>query len=151
MAQQGRSSGGDIFDMAKNGTSVPEDAAEPRHIKSVPRPGQDEEDLGATDLAGAASNAEDIPRTNADTAGQDIITGTGDALPPQVDSKRLHAVPGGVTHDPTAKGSTRYTNHAVQKSDIETGAADGSGFERAPGDESLTEEQAQEKYGSKTI
>lgn len=67
MAQQGRSSGGDLFDMAKDGTTVPADAAVPRHIKSVPRPGQaadasDPNQLGASNLADAADNAIDIPR-----------------------------------------------------------------------------------------
>ena len=65
----GRNSGGDIFDMAKDGTSVPEDSAVPRHIKSVPRPGEAADDadpnqLGATDLAGAATNSGDIPRVS---------------------------------------------------------------------------------------
>ena len=67
MAQAGRESGGDIFDMAEKGTSVPETAAEPRHIKSVPRPGEgadadDPNQLGGTTLADAATNATDIPR-----------------------------------------------------------------------------------------
>lgn len=65
----GRDSGGDILDMAAKGTSVPEDAAAPRHIKSVPRPGQaaddaDSTDLGAANLAEAATNATDIPRVS---------------------------------------------------------------------------------------
>jgi len=38
-----------------------------------------------------------------DTASRQIITGTGDALPPQVDSKRLHNVPGRATNDPFAE------------------------------------------------
>lgn len=59
--------GGDLFDMAKDGTTVPEDAAKPRLIPSKPRPDQiasepDENSLGASDLAGAADNAQDIPR-----------------------------------------------------------------------------------------
>lgn len=60
----GRDSGGDIYDMAAKGTTVPEDAAVPRHIKSVPAPDQEQrsDDLGATNLADAATNATDIPR-----------------------------------------------------------------------------------------
>lgn len=66
----GRDSGGDLFDMAKDGTTVPEDSAKPRLIPSKPRPDQiasadDPNALGATDLAGAATNAEDIPRVSA--------------------------------------------------------------------------------------
>lgn len=59
--------GGDLFDMAKDGTTVPEDAAKPRIIPSVPRPDQiasdpDPNSLGASNLADAADNAQDIPR-----------------------------------------------------------------------------------------
>ena len=55
--------------MAKDGTTVPEDSAVPRHIKSVPRPGQaadssDPNQLGGTTLAEAATNAGDIPRVS---------------------------------------------------------------------------------------
>lgn len=63
--------GGDLFDMAKDGTTVPEDAAKPRLIPSKPRPDQiasepDVNSLGASDLAGAADNAQDIPRVRFD-------------------------------------------------------------------------------------
>jgi hypothetical protein len=59
--------GGDLFDMAKDGTTVPEDAAKPRIIPSKPRPDQiaskpDPNTLGATNLADAADSAQDIPR-----------------------------------------------------------------------------------------
>lgn len=64
----GRDSGGDIFDMAQKGTSVPEDSAVPRTIPSKPRPGEALEDdpnqLGGADLAGAATNPTDIPRVS---------------------------------------------------------------------------------------
>ena len=67
MAQSGPDSGGDLFDMAKDGTTVPEDSAKPRLIPSKPRPDQiasdaDPNDLGGTTLAEAADNATDIPR-----------------------------------------------------------------------------------------
>lgn len=60
---------GDLFDMAKDGTTVPEDAAKPRIIPSKARPDQiasepDPNSLGASDLAGAADNAQDIPRVS---------------------------------------------------------------------------------------
>ncbi len=38
--ESGRNSGGDLFGMAKDGTTVPDDATKPRIIPSVPRPGQ---------------------------------------------------------------------------------------------------------------
>ena len=60
--------GGSLTDMAVEGTNVPDDAGTQRTIPSVPRPDQitdpntDPNDLGASDLAGAADNAQDISR-----------------------------------------------------------------------------------------
>ena len=60
--------GGSITDMAVEGTKVPDDAGTQNTIPSVPRPDQitdpsnDPNNLGATDLAGAADNAQDISR-----------------------------------------------------------------------------------------
>lgn len=60
--------GGSITDMAVEGTRVPDDAGTQNTIPSVPRPDQitdptdDPNDLGATDLAGAADNAQDVSR-----------------------------------------------------------------------------------------
>lgn len=71
--ESGRNSGGDLLDMAKDGTTVPDNAAKPRVIPSVPRPGQygttkaseaDPNFLGGTTLAEAADNASDIPRVS---------------------------------------------------------------------------------------
>ena len=62
--------GGDLSDMAAEGTTVPPDAGTQRTIPSVPRPGQmtdptnDPNNLGASDLAGAADNAQDISRVS---------------------------------------------------------------------------------------
>ena len=66
-AQSGPNSGGDLFDMAKDGTTVPDNSAEPRLIPSKPRPDQladSANDLGGSDLAEAADNATDIPRVS---------------------------------------------------------------------------------------
>ena len=60
--------GGSITDMAVEGTKIPNDAGIQNTIPSVPRPDQitdtsnDPNNLGATDLAGAADNAQDISR-----------------------------------------------------------------------------------------
>lgn len=60
--------GGSLTDMAVEGTKVPDDAGTQNTIPSVPRPDQivdssnDSNDLGATDLAGVADNAQDISR-----------------------------------------------------------------------------------------
>ena len=62
--------GGSLTDMAVEGTTVPEDAAKPRLIPSKARPDQiidpsnDPNDLGSSDLAGAADNAQDISRVH---------------------------------------------------------------------------------------
>lgn len=79
------------------------------------------------------------------------MSGTGDALPSQIDSKRLHNVPGGVTHDPEAKGSTRYTAHHVTQNDFDKGAGAGSAVDRAPGDENLTNAEAADKLERKEV
>ncbi|KAL9131065.1 MAG: hypothetical protein Q9217_000888 [Psora testacea] len=128
--------GGSITDMAVDGTTVPEDSATPRIIPSKPRPGQitdptnDPNNLGASDLAGAADNAQDISRVyirahNPDKAPTaDVITGTGDALPSEVGSKRLH----NVMNPDISKGDGRYDKHVAQKgSDQEKGASEGPG------------------------
>ena len=57
-------------------------------------------------------------------------------------------MPGGVTHDPVAKGSTRMDKHKVQPSDM-AGASSGPGTDRAPGDEDLTDEQAMDQIERK--
>ena len=78
------------------------------------------------------------------------MTGTGDTLPTQTDSKRLHPVPGGVVHDPKAKGSTRYEKHIRQKGpDLDYGASEGPGVDRPPGDEELRDEEAIDKVERK--
>lgn len=68
MAANRENESGDLSDLAIKGTTVPEDAAKPRVIPSVPRPGQATEsaqNFGSTDLAGAAGNAQDISRVSA--------------------------------------------------------------------------------------
>jgi len=52
--------GGDLFDMAKDGTTIPKDAGKMNIIPSVPRPKEGKGD--ANDLAAAASNMKDISR-----------------------------------------------------------------------------------------
>lgn len=79
------------------------------------------------------------------------MTGTGDALPPQVDSKRLHDTPSGVTHNPDAKGSLRYDRHIAGSSEFDTGASDGPYVEKAPGDEKLSDQAATDKTEGKQV
>jgi len=153
--QSGRDSGGDLFDMAKDGTTVPEDSAKPRLIPSVPRPDQiasdnDPNSLGGSTLDEAATNATDIPRSTRDVSTAEVVTGTGDTLPGSIDSKRLHDTPGGVVHHPAAKGSTRTAAHRDQKgADVDLGASDGPNVDRAPGDEELNDDEAMDKVERK--
>ena len=69
-SQDPNPNGGDLSDMAVEGTTVPEDAGTQRTIPAVPRPGQitdptnDPNNLGASTLAGAADNAQDISRVS---------------------------------------------------------------------------------------
>ncbi|MCJ1481274.1 hypothetical protein MMC06_001431 [Schaereria dolodes] len=195
MASSDPHQGGDLFDMAKDGTTIPNDAGKQNLIPSVPRPDQinDPNDLGAADLEGAADNATDIPRVChvslipdpfftlhappstpfysipfhpnpiasrppiqpattttphlkpssqihpsvqlthvlaylltlslslqrtkdiGSTGG--VLTGTGDQLPAQTESKRLHMS----ANNPLSKGHDRYDKHTVQKeSDLES-------------------------------
>ena len=59
-------------------------------------------------------------------------------------------MPGGVVHDPKAKGSTRYEKHIAQGGgDVEYGAGEGPGVDRAPGDEDLGDEEAMDKLEAK--
>ena len=64
MASSDPKQGGDLFDMAKEGTTIPGDAGKMNLIPSVPRPDQiaSDSDTGAIDPAGAADNATDISR-----------------------------------------------------------------------------------------
>ena len=68
MASSDPKQGGDLFDMAKDGTTIPGDAGKQNLIPSVPRPDQitdpstDPNDMGGAGLESAADNATDIPR-----------------------------------------------------------------------------------------
>ena len=70
MAPTDPKEGGDLFDMAKDGTTMPNDAGKHNLIPSVPRPDQktdptdDPNTLGRPDIASAADNATDIPRVS---------------------------------------------------------------------------------------
>ena len=70
---------GRLEEMAKDGTTMPDDPLTHRVIKSVPNPSQEEPyQTSGADLAGAADNATDIPRSNADRAAAsgEVVTGT---------------------------------------------------------------------------
>ncbi|KAI4178699.1 MAG: hypothetical protein L6R41_008266 [Letrouitia leprolyta] len=125
--------GGSLSDMAVSGTTVPSTSATPNTIPSVPRPDQatdsssDPNDLGTTDLAGQADNASDMPKSTRDAApSSEIISGTGDSIPTETASKRMHEL----GNPDLSKGHARYDKHVRQKgSDFEKGAAGGEDAE----------------------
>ncbi|KAF2396593.1 hypothetical protein EJ06DRAFT_533865 [Trichodelitschia bisporula] len=60
----------------------------------------------------AADNATDIPRSTADTAMTgEVITGTGDAMSAEIETKRLHIGP----DNPSSKGHDRAYKHGHKK------------------------------------
>ncbi|KAI9820017.1 MAG: hypothetical protein M1827_006588 [Pycnora praestabilis] len=144
--------GGDLFDMAAEGTSIPNDAGKQRLIPSVPRPDQMTEDttntkagLGAPDEASAADNATDMPRGTKDMgATGEVITGTGDQMPAQMESKRMHYG----ANNPLAKGHDRYDKHARQnESDLERYAKEGAEVDAPPGEEGLGQDEIRDSKG----
>ncbi|KAK1522734.1 hypothetical protein CPAR01_14277 [Colletotrichum paranaense] len=89
--------GGDLYDMAKDGTKVPGDAGKQNIIKSVPNPHQQESapgELGSTTLHGAADNALNTNEGRASGVGEGI-SATG------------HEIPQSVTGKPGGRGGTQ--------------------------------------------
>ncbi|KAK2691600.1 hypothetical protein QWA68_007812 [Fusarium oxysporum] len=91
--------GGDLFDMAKDGTSIPGDAGKQNTIKSVPNPHQRDGEaaggLGSFDLAGAADNA-------VLSASEGRESGVGEGI-----SATGHDIPQSVTGKPGGRGGTQ--------------------------------------------
>jgi len=132
--------GGDLSDMAAQGTSIPGDAGIQNVIPSKARPDQTPGDplytkggIGAPDPQSAVDNSMDIPRRNKDIgATGEVITGTGDQLPAQVESKRLHISP----NNPGAKGHDRVDKHATHnRSHVDRYAGEGSTVDPVPGED----------------
>lgn len=136
MPQTDPHQGGDLSDMAVNGTSIPNDAGN-NLIPSIPRPGEGLDSVNANtgNLASAASNPTDISRGVRDMgATGEVETGTGDQLPATVESKRLHFG----ANNPLAKGHDRYDKHARQnESDLERYANEGPGVDLQPSEDKL--------------
>jgi len=146
--QQDPHQGGDLYDMAKDGTTMPNDAGKMNIIPSVPRPGEGEglANGNRAPLATAASNATDISRGVQDMgASGEVETGTGDLLPATVESKNLHFTP----NNPLAKGHDRYEKHtASNRSDFDRLANEGSGVDLAPSEDGLA---ARENVGDDEV
>ncbi|KAL2876864.1 hypothetical protein SGCOL_007889 [Colletotrichum sp. CLE4] len=111
--------GGDLYDMAKDGTKVPGDAGKQNIIKSVPNPHQDPSaagELGSTTLHGAADNALDTKKGRPSGVGEGI-SATGHEIPQSVTGK-----PGGRggtqgSEDVRAATGAFYTKGSRSKSD----------------------------------
>ena len=97
MATTDSHKGGHLEDMAAKGTSIPNDAGTQRTVPSVPRPDQIDpsSDYAHSNLAHAADNAFDIPRSTKDRGVTgEVITGTGDQLPSSIEKKNMGKLPG---------------------------------------------------------
>ncbi|RBR14454.1 uncharacterized protein FIESC28_07690 [Fusarium coffeatum] len=91
----GAKQGGDLFDMAKDGTSIPGDAGKMNTIPSKPHPSQKNDDgLGATNLANAADNALNENEGRESGIGE-VMSATG------------HDIPNSVTGKPGGRGGTQ--------------------------------------------
>ncbi|CAJ2500419.1 Uu.00g032720.m01.CDS01 [Anthostomella pinea] len=86
MSNQDAHQGGDLFDMAKDGTKVPGDAGKMNTVPSVPDPHQKNASaaggLGAKSLAGAADNPLEGGETD-----NNAISATGHSMPASAFSK----------------------------------------------------------------
>ena len=132
---------------------MPNDAGDYEVLPSKPHPTQKAENpayhagfINAADPQGAVDNAADMPRTTKDTgATGEVITGTGDQMPADVESKRLGM---GVAGGPAAKGHPRDAKGGVKTaSEIERFAGEGAEVEPAPGEEEEGQDEVRDKKG----
>lgn len=83
-----------------------------------------------------------IQRYKDSAATNEVITGTGDQLPAEVESKNLHFG----ANNPLAKGHDRYDKHTVDReSDIRRYAGEGVDADPAPGEEELPQDQIRDR------
>ena len=90
--------GGRLEDMAPTGTSIPGDAGVQRLIPSAPNSHQQEPyQTAGADIAGAADNPTDIPRSTADRVGatSEVVTGKrfGRLLAKSRSCRLMHEMP----------------------------------------------------------
>ncbi|KAI1761052.1 hypothetical protein GGR53DRAFT_469744 [Hypoxylon sp. FL1150] len=79
--------GGDLFEMAKDGTTVPGDAGKQNILPSVPNPDQKYRDTSGGLGAGSLSSAADNPVGSAKNVDNDAVTATGHSVPPSTAAK----------------------------------------------------------------
>lgn len=150
--------GGDLNDMAKDGTSIPGDAGKQRTIPSVPNPRQAansaessaEGGLGAPNAAAAADNPTDIPRGPSDmsSANAEAITGLGDQMPGEQGSKHLHYSGANAL----AKGSERLDKHTRDSKSVYDEGQDthGAGVMKVPGEEKQDPDSIKDRKQAQT-
>jgi hypothetical protein len=145
--------GGDLSDMAASGTKIPNDAGNYETLPSVPHPTQKAENpafhagfIDAPDQQGATDNVADMPRAPKDTGVTgEVISGTGDQMPPGVESKRLGMQDAG---GPAAKGHPRDGKAVGDKgSMVERAAVEGAEVEPAPGEEEDSQDAIRDRKG----
>jgi len=147
MSSEDAHQGGDLSDMAVKGTKIPNDAGQLDLLPSVPRPDQieDRNDLGSSSLSTAADNSTDIPRKHKDIGSTgEVITGTGDQLPAEIESKRLHYE----ANDPLAKGHDRYAKHVRQGNTFDKLAGEGAEVDEVPGEEGESQDAVRPAKGA---
>ena len=119
MSSEDPHKGGTLEEMAEHGTTMPNDAPQQHVLPSVARPDEraenpqfDNEGIGEPNYQLAADNPRDMPRSTRDTGySGEVISGTGDVMPPEIESKRLNFGTG----DPGAKGHLRDFKHEKHK------------------------------------
>ena len=126
--------GGTLSQLAE-GTSMPNDAGLQRLIPSVPRPDQrsentqfDNQGLAEPTSTLAVDNPTDLPRSTRDVGmSGEVITGTGDSLNAEVESKRTQIG----ANAPGFRGDVRMLKHAnLSRGAFDRGAKeDGGSFE----------------------
>ncbi|KAL0256353.1 hypothetical protein SLS55_008747 [Diplodia seriata] len=131
--------GGNLSDMAVKGTDIPNDAGRMNTIPSKPAPDSIHDaaptnnPVGSRPDQASASGAFDAARSTTDTGMTgEVTTGTGDALPASIESKRLDF--DASQHAPGGHGKTRDTKQVQHKDDFSRMAAPGEDANDAPGD-----------------
>ena len=126
--------------MAAEGTTIPNDAGDYNLVPSVPDEHQKAENpafhnhfLNSADSQGAVDNAVDPPRGYRDDgATGEVITGTGDQMPADVERKRFGLDEAG---GPAAKGHARDGQQVRDKEGMERFGGEGAEVDVPPEEE----------------
>lgn len=151
MASKDPHEGGDLSDMAAEGTTMPNDAGDYELLPSVPDEHQKAENpafhqqfINAPDPQGAVDNAVDMPRQTRDSGETgEVITGTGDQMPVDVERKRFGLDDAG---GPAAKGHPREGKASSDHRDeFDRFGGEGAEVDPPPGEEELEQDEIRDK------